>query len=276
MQSAAVLWYSQTGHSFRLASIAGDALKGMGINARVENLRRETGSLPDENLMVFAFPVFNWSLPWPVRDFIAAMPRTEKRKSALLILTMGGWAANTPYLFKKALAEKNIELANFVTVRCRDSYIPFAKWLPFMDKQELPNQESFSSVRAFIEASLGEKRQRRQARFNPFDPMHWMGAATPKDGPLLFMGPRRFLQDQCTGCGFCQTMCPAGAIEGERRDLSWNREKCIGCCGCINICPENAWRLVRFSPDCYDKGLDVPQMVAKLKKKNSAKGEKQG
>ena len=275
MQNAAVLWYSQTGHSFRLARVAEETLKNKGIVPRVENIRRQNGSLPAEDLLVFAFPVFNWSLPWPVRDFISAMPRAEKKKTALLILTMGGWAANTPYLFKKALAEKNVELANFTTIRCRDSYIPFANWLPFMDKQELPDENSLSAVRAFLDRSLGERPQRRRARFNPFDPMHWMGAATPKDGPLLFMGPRKFLQDLCTGCGFCQTMCPAGAITGEGRELSWNREKCIGCCGCINICPENAWRLIRFSPDSYDKGLDVPKMVAKLKK-TGPKDEKQG
>ncbi|MEW5735316.1 MAG: EFR1 family ferrodoxin [Thermodesulfobacteriota bacterium] len=267
MQSTAILWYSQTGHSFRLAQTAEKALREKGTSARVENMRRETGKLPSEDLLIFSFPVFNWNLPWPVRDFLSAMPEPREKKQALLILTMGGWAANTPYIFQRALAEKNIELRNFVCVRCRDSYIPFAKWLPFMDKKELPDEGSFARVRAFVESAAGPGSKRRKAVFNPFDPMHWIGAATPKDGSLMFMGPRQFVKERCTGCGFCLTLCPGQAIEGSGRDLSWDREKCIGCCGCINICPENAWRLTRFPEDSYNKGLDVARMVADMKRK---------
>lgn len=266
MKSAANLWYSQTGHSFRLARVAEDVLKEKGISARTADMKREKGRLPDEDLLVFSFPVFNWNLPWPVREFIGAMPRAQSKKKALLILTMGGWAANTPHIFARALAKKNIELQNFICVRCRDSYIPFAKWLPFMDKQNLPDQGSLDTVRAFMEKSLTNGKKRK-AWFNPLDPCHWIGAATPKDGPLMFMGPREFVRDRCTGCGFCAALCPANAIEGKGRDLSWNRKSCIGCCGCINICPENAWLLPRFPEEGYNKGLDIPKMVVNVKRK---------
>lgn len=52
-------------------------------------------------------------------------------------------------------------------------------------------------------------------------------------------GPYPTADEQCTGCGTCQELCPADAIPAD--DLrNVNKEACISCMRCISVCPTNA------------------------------------
>ncbi len=59
-------------------------------------------------------------------------------------------------------------------------------------------------------------------------------------------GNRRFpevfpYQNNCTGCGLCLEVCPAGAIEmKEPCRPRIRRERCIDCFRCAEVCPEQA------------------------------------
>lgn len=48
--------------------------------------------------------------------------------------------------------------------------------------------------------------------------------------------------DRCRFDGSCANLCPTGAIEVDRKALTWgiDRFRCIQCRNCINVCVENA------------------------------------
>ncbi len=47
--------------------------------------------------------------------------------------------------------------------------------------------------------------------------------------------------EKCKGCGLCKTVCPASAIDGEKRSTHViDRDKCIKCGACIEKCPFKA------------------------------------
>jgi len=47
-------------------------------------------------------------------------------------------------------------------------------------------------------------------------------------------------QDQCTGCGRCAEMCPAGAISIREGHAVVNQTLCRGCQACLSVCPVGA------------------------------------
>ena len=59
------------------------------------------------------------------------------------------------------------------------------------------------------------------------------------------LSARPRVNDRCTGCGDCQTICPVGAIAVIDRKQCLDTKKCIRCYCCQEICPHNAIDLVR-------------------------------
>ncbi|NVM29072.1 MAG: 4Fe-4S binding protein [Candidatus Helarchaeota archaeon] len=54
------------------------------------------------------------------------------------------------------------------------------------------------------------------------------------------------LEDKCTHCGACFSICPVTAIELTDEFLvQFDYEKCIGCLNCIDACPVDAIILQR-------------------------------
>ena len=47
------------------------------------------------------------------------------------------------------------------------------------------------------------------------------------------------VDEQCSQCGVCAEVCPAGAVDTQNSRII-NFEKCITCCACIKNCPQNA------------------------------------
>lgn len=44
---------------------------------------------------------------------------------------------------------------------------------------------------------------------------------------------------RCSHCGYCVSLCPAGAIE-KGNESRTDRDKCIKCCACVKGCPRHA------------------------------------
>jgi ferredoxin len=52
-------------------------------------------------------------------------------------------------------------------------------------------------------------------------------------------------ESRCTNCGMCVSICPADAIEMDRKDwtVKFHLEKCIACGLCVSSCPPMAMKL---------------------------------
>ncbi|NLT37626.1 MAG: 4Fe-4S binding protein [Methanomassiliicoccus sp.] len=52
-------------------------------------------------------------------------------------------------------------------------------------------------------------------------------------------------ESRCTNCGMCVSICPADAIEMDRKDwtVKFHLEKCIACGLCVSSCPPLAMKL---------------------------------
>ena len=264
--TAQIFWYSQTGHSYACALRAAETLRQSGRAVNVTPLALAEPAHFQADQILFAFPVNNFKVPVPMVRRIRRLPAVNGTRDAFAIITYAGLQANTAWLFKRLLAGKNLRLLSFVTIRCRDSFIPFAKWLPFMNAADKPDADSFARVEQFVGAAMIEGDDRTRPIFNPFNLGHWMGQASPDDGPKMLLGERIFLKEACVLCGQCAALCPSKAITLEAGEIRFDEKLCVGCCGCLNICPQNAWRSSRFGPEYFNKGLHVPAMAKALER----------
>lgn len=67
----------------------------------------------------------------------------------------------------------------------------------------------------------------------------------------------------CTGCGFCASKCPVGAINSSNPEKVDNKA-CISCMRCVSLCPHNARKL---------NGLIIAVVNVMLKKSCSVRKE---
>lgn len=50
-------------------------------------------------------------------------------------------------------------------------------------------------------------------------------------------------REKCTGCGWCERICPQKAVHMENEVPVLDRKKCTGCGKCVMECLESAWAL---------------------------------
>lgn len=79
-----------------------------------------------------------------------------------------------------------------------------------------------------------------------------------EDDKVLFLSEME-IEDSCTGCGVCATLCPTGALQTKTTEkdlhLEWTPSHCSGCNLCREVCSQHS---IQFSP-----GLPVRKIYEK-------------
>jgi formate hydrogenlyase subunit 6/NADH:ubiquinone oxidoreductase subunit I/bacterioferritin-associated ferredoxin len=76
------------------------------------------------------------------------------------------------------------------------------------------------------------------------------------------------VEDECTGCGTCEKVCPTLAIHLQRLDKAVRAKplavveevKCVGCWACEQRCPSHALRMVRH-PSPHSIGVSTEDIA---------------
>jgi len=262
-KTVTLFWYSQTGNSFSCAERAAGLLEKNGYTVTLSYVLNPADSSYDADLFLFVFPVMQFYVPSPVKNFITQMPRQAAEKKALAIITCAGAPANVPAIMKGMLSEKNIDFVNYSVVSSRNSWIFLTKLIPFLRKTKKPDEKSFVRVEGFVQKTLVNGIRKKRILFNPLSLFHWIGvfgeSAADNELKKLY-GDRTFLKEKCTDCNFCVALCPSGAITRDD-EIHYNDDLCLGCCGCMNVCPTNAWHCSKIDAENFYKGINVKRMA---------------
>lgn len=178
----------------------------------------------------FVFPVYFYSLPTVVMDFIDAL-RLEGAEYVYSVITCGGGISQAGAVLRKRLQKRNVRLDYVTALLMPDNYILLYSnkaegWEPLLAKADERLLEIANDIAA-------RKRIAIKNHTVISDVMAGMYRRARKTAKF-------YAEDACTGCGMCARNCPENAIEIENGRPVWKKDTCAQCLACINRCPVRA------------------------------------
>lgn len=233
-----IFWFSATGNSYKTAKAIADKNRDFTLVKITDHLISNPEIIEDEEIGL-VFPVFSWTLPEPVKDFIRTADFRNVRY-CFGIITMGGAAGRAGAVLRRMLFEKGVKLSLFDTVRLPDNCIYL--YNPSASKGKEYIDGVVLKAAAETEAIAEKIRVRDTGLSVSRNPLGWIltygvGSFFKKQYPGF---DEKFnVSSACTGCGICRDVCSVSniKIENKRPVFSGN---CIICMACINWCPEKA------------------------------------
>ncbi len=152
-----------------------------------------------------------------------------------IIITHGGGPAYTAAVSEMLLTDAGYAVSYTASVRMVDTYIPLFK-VPLKAKQETINRKAYDRVMDIA----GELREQK-LRFSVRWPLSRAAYLTfLRIHGLRYDKDRTFVvDDRCTRCGLCVSICPVGNISLTETGITYNRA-CERCFACYHHCPTHA------------------------------------
>lgn len=253
---AAVIWFSQTGHTKTIGRLAAQVLRAEGLEVAEGDYRQfDASMLPSFDLIIAGSPVFYFRVPANFRQWLSRIPRIDGIPAASFV-TFGG-AGNNQHNTAFELLECLVERGALPL--CIDMFSHMSAFAPtwstgrearILRYRDLPNEATFEAARNFARRSLSIVRQRAEVRIETR--ITFWQLVKHMDLPWwtkLFASKHAINRDNCIQCGKCEEVCPVGAVS--YRDYRVDRNKCVFCVGCVNNCPTGAMEMTYSGSEVY-------------------------
>lgn len=227
-----IFYFSGTGNSLFVAKrLLGkeEQLINIGDSIREGNF---SFKISNNESLGFVFPVYFYTVPAIVKDFIEKLELINTPSYVYGIITCGGSISQAGVVLKKCLETKNINLNYLNHVLMPDNSMLFYQ-IPGPDKAEerLKNAEELCLQ---IKKDIDEKKSVKLSNNSVISNLIGLGYKA-------CMNTKKFYADDlCISCGLCERNCPEKVIELKEGKPVWVKEKCTKCSSCINRCPVHA------------------------------------
>ncbi len=247
-KKAAVIWYSQTGHTERYGKTIASVFRKNGLKVTASDYRKfDAKSIGSYDLVVMGSPVYYYEVPENFRSWIAALPSLEGIPVAAYV-TFGGPGGNQ-YNAAMGLLQFQEEKGGIPVGM--DMFGNMSTFAPtwsmgnverILKYRHLPNKETYGRVKSMalrtLQAVWNKKTIKAEKKID-FREMFKGGISLW--GTKLLMGKHHIDTKTCLKCGTCVEKCPAGAIDLTKQKV--NTSRCIACLGCVNNCPVQAMKM---------------------------------
>jgi len=246
IMKAAVVWFSQAGHTERNGKLIADTLKKEGLSVVLGDYRDfDRTKLATADLIIMGSPVYYYDVPRNFREWLGRIPGIEGVPVAAYV-TFGGEGGNQHNAvcsLAELLQKKGGVLVAMDKFGNMSTYPP--TWSMGYDKKVLayrflPDENTFAHVRSFAKLSLdnalGKKTISYEKELDFREAIK--GTIAMWTGFKLFSGKYSVDKKTCIHCNKCVMKCPTGSID--IHSYSINKDTCIACMGCVNNCPVQA------------------------------------
>ena len=246
-----ILWYSGCGNSRFVADSLSRELVDDNMVFIPEAARQGTTlEFGPDDVLGIVFPVYSWSVPKLVSEFLRTVPIKGKPAYIFAACTCGDETGLTIKHLKKDLAKQDLTLDAFFSFQMPETYVNLPGFKLDTDENA---ERKISAAKTNLSETVALIQQRAQDNFDKLKG----GSSFLKSNILkpLFYGllitDRKFhVSDACIGCGICAKNCPLQNITIENDRPKWNGH-CTNCMSCYHRCPKNA---INFGTATQGKG----------------------
>ncbi len=238
-----ILYFTSTGNSLYVAKSLGGEVYSI-----AKMLKRGKLEFKDEKIG-FVFPVYAWSVPPLVREFL--QKATLECDYLFAVMTYGIFAGGAVAHLNKIAGQTKLNFSYLNKIKMVDNFLPgfdMSKQIKNEPKKQI--EKHLAAIKAEIEASrnwllkssclgkLGTKLMLKKAS-KPSQKGSLLGNSIGK-------GVKNFLmvEDSCTQCKVCATVCPLDNIQMDAKTGKISLgDRCTACFACVHNCPVNAIHL---------------------------------
>jgi ferredoxin/flavodoxin len=245
---AVIYWFSGTGNSYRVATLAAERFEAAGLRAATRPI--EEGLHPDHataRIHGFAYPVYGLGMPDIMRRFMKALPPVNGT-AAFATCAIGdyrpeprgalrGYEGIAIYQARSILGRRGYRVVADEAVHTPQNWFLVNPAC----KPEV-NDAICAVADAQVVGAVGDILRSSGRRKNTAfiwrvlsTLLYWLFILAGRRG----MGLMLYARSSCNGCGLCAAKCPARTIAMQGGRPSWGLS-CENCMRCVVTCPRRA------------------------------------
>lgn len=223
-----IFYFTATGNSLCAARMFGDDKL-----ISIPQAMRGHMHFKAENIGIVC-PIYGSEPPYMVRDFLHnASFYTDY---FYIVMTYGRSPGVASEIMRSIVTECGLKLDYFRTVRMADNYLPAFD----MDKEKQHDTKFNKNIVKIVQEVEAKKHFIEQVKLK--DRLIYQGylAFTKAQPDKCWKNITYTVDENCTGCGLCQKVCPVGCVTIEKGKAVNKRQGCQVCLACIQLCPHKA------------------------------------
>jgi len=217
-----IFYFTGTGNSLYVAKKLAEKLNESEVYSMAEyNLDKQIGGKNER--IGFVFPSYYGNLPRIVRKFIDGL-KIHSDTYIFGIVTMGGMGTGSIKMLEKTLAEKKLILKYGCGIHMPSNYI--INYNPMFLGRTAKSGKKIQRIADDIKSGKTLIKKNSIIADNLYK-------------NIEELDKKFFAESQCSGCGFCEKICPVKNIRLTENRPEW-LHKCEHCMACIHRCPQKA------------------------------------
>ncbi|MCD8028098.1 MAG: EFR1 family ferrodoxin [Erysipelotrichaceae bacterium] len=235
-----ILYFSGTGNSKYCAQKIATKMSSdlCSINEMMKN-QMTVIEIKESQLLGFVCPTYNFDMSYAVAEFLdnLVIKNISDQCYVFPVFTCGKSCGSAEETMTKILAKKEIKLNAAFKIEMPDNYIPMFSLVSKDEQTKMLNNAEIC-LNKVIESIKSQEHATITTKQMPA-PMKFLIKKTAI--PSQRKATKNFwINDNCIGCGLCETICPKNLIKLQNGKPIWIKDDCACCLGCIHRCPTQA------------------------------------
>ena len=237
MDMDTIFCYTGTGNTLASAKILAHEL-----NMQVVLISDELqNSIVAGERCIIMFPVYAYGMPKTVRRFIKT---SAFNVGYMAVVTTYGSSSGGAYAESIRLLKKRKQRVDLtVGIKSVENYVHMFGWTK--EEQIAKIVEEQNNITMRIADMVKTNTKNKRMLFRPFSCF----VSAVFRGAINLFERRYKVLPTCTGCGFCEKVCPARAIQMKDERPAFVPKQCDHCQACMQLCPSRAIKFGKVKPD---------------------------